>query len=665
MLSAASVPEVMCTSKLVPVPKSLSPAALVVRDQYRGISVSPVFSRLLDRFMNQRFERLASALSLRAPTQCGFRPGHGTLDAIFTLQHLISVARHRRRRLYVVFVDFRKAFDKVRRDLLLERCRELGVHGPFMEMLVALYDRVCCQVAVNGELGEAFSTASGTKQGSELSPLLFGLFIELLHYLIKLKLPGAGPVLSGLNVPDVMYADDVGLLSFEAAETQQIVDVLDVFCRLFDMEVNLAPHKTCVVCFRPQHMKVPAGFRLVFRGREIALQSEYVYLGVRVHATRGLLGASDALAVAGSKAMHAMLSRCRRACLTQFDIKCRMFDILVEPVLSYASHIWGPQVFAKHLHGTPYNTQAEKVHTSFLRIMTGSIKGVSMDVLYRDLHRLPVMYHWVVLAARWWTKLSDSRDDEPRSLASCVWREDVSLALEGCRDCWSYHVLHILCSLQLLDSDWRQRPLDWVLSQRWEESAVQAALAGLFRSRWQGLLAGDPRTAPSAGVHKLTHHTWVYPLDPDFDPFSRDHAAPHMKLCLSFDVARNLAQLRIGSAHLEVEQGRKRRESVPRADRLCRLCSGQDASLSNRAAVLARTGTSNNVEDLKHFVLECPVYDDLRATCPAFADPALVELDDPDCVASVFQHAEQSALAHTLYKMKVRRARLLGLTQGI
>jgi hypothetical protein len=31
----------------------------------------------------------------------------------------------------------------------------------------------------------------------------------------------------------------------------------------------------------------------------------------------------------------------------------------------------------------------------------------------------------------------------------------------------------------------------------------------------------------------------------------------------------------------------------------------------------------------------------------------------------VFQHDAQSALAHTLYKMKVRRARILGLTLGI
>lgn len=665
MLSAACVPEVMRTSKLVPVPKSLGPAALADRDQYRGISISAVFARFLERLMNQRFERLAARLSLRAPTQCGFRPGYGTLDAIFTLQHLVNAAQHAKRRLYVVFVDFKKAFDKVRRDLLLERCRELGVHGPFLDMLVALYEHVCCQVAVNGELGEVFSTASGTKQGSELSPLLFGLFIELLHYLIKLKLPGAGPVLSGLQVPDVMYADDVTLLSFDPAEVQQLVDVLDVFCRLFDMEVNLAPHKTCVVCFRPQGLPVPRGFRLVYRGREIALQHEYVYLGVRLHETRGLAGASDALAVSGSKAMHALLARCRRNHLTQFDIKCRMFDVLVEPVLSYASHIWGPQLFVKHLSSRPFGTRADQVHTSFLRIMTGAIKGISTDVLYRDMHRLPVMYHWVVLAVRWWTKLSDARDEEPRSLAGCVWREDVRLALSGCKRCWSSCVLTTLCSLGLLDQGWRRQPLDWVLQQRWEESAVQAALAASFRARWQGLTDGDPRSAPSQGIHMRTHHAWVYPLESGFNPFSRDQAAPHTKLCLPFVVLRNLAQLRIGSAHLEIEQGRKSRASVPRSQRLCRLCCGDDAALSHRRAILARTGTNQNVEDLKHFVLECPVYDDLRAACPAFPRLSSAVLSDPDSVAAVFQHAQQSALAKTLYKMKVRRADKLGLTLGI
>jgi hypothetical protein len=38
---------------------------------------------------------------------------------------------------------------------------------------------------------------------------------------------------------------------------------------------------------------------------------------------------------------------------------------------------------------------------------------------------------------------------------------------------------------------------------------------------------------------------------------------------LPFGFARNLAQLRIVSVHLEKEQGRKRRVSVPHAGRLC------------------------------------------------------------------------------------------------
>jgi hypothetical protein len=72
------------------------------------------------------------------------------------------------------------------------------------------------------------------------------------------------------------------------------------------------------------------------------------------------------------------------------------------------------------------------------------------------------------------------------------------------------------------------------------------------------------------------------------------------------------------SAHLEVEQGRKRRPKPPRLDRLCKLCSGVDATQARRLAVLHKTGTSMNLEDLKHFLLECLVYDDLRAAWPAF-----------------------------------------------
>jgi hypothetical protein len=159
------------------------------------------------------------------------------------------------------------------------------------------------------------------------------------------------------------------------------------------------------------------------------------------------------------------------------------------------------------------------------------------------------------------------------------------------------------------------------------------------------------------------HHMWVYPLHPGIQECSRGDAEQHTKLCVPFGVLHVLAQLCIGWAHLEVEQGRKHRLKVPREAILCRLCSGDDATFAMRQAVLPRTGSSAHVEDLKHALLQCPMYDDIRATCVAFPTPFFDWLDNPSCMAMVFAHEAQSSLAHTVSTtLKTRRARLLGLT---
>jgi hypothetical protein len=59
---------------------------------------------------------------------------------------------------------------------------------------------------------------------------------------------------------------------------------------------------------------------------------------------------------------------------------------------------------------------------------------------------------------------------------------------------------------------------------------------------------------------------WVSPLNPQVDLYTRAAAPPHTRLSFPFARLKNLTQLRIGCAHLEVEQGRKRRPAVPRHD---------------------------------------------------------------------------------------------------
>jgi hypothetical protein len=84
--------------------------------------------------------------------------------------------------------------------------------------------------------------------------------------------------------------------------------------------------------------------------------------------------AAEALAASGSRAMHAVLGRCRQQCITQFDFKCRIFDVLVEPIMSYGCQVWGPEVFVSTVASTkPYGawSNAEKVHLAYLRTMAG------------------------------------------------------------------------------------------------------------------------------------------------------------------------------------------------------------------------------------------------------------------------------------------------------
>ena len=278
-------------------------------NNYRGIAVGSILGKVFERMLYTRANAAAEKHRLRAPTQCGFRQGHGSLDGMFVLRHLIDQARHNGLLLFCLFVDFEKAFDTVPRSEMLERCRALGMHGPFLGAVTAMYDNILMAVKAQGSLGPTFATTQGTKQGGELSPLLFGFFIEQLHELLLQQCPGMGPVIGGMRVPDILYADDVVCMSTDPAHVQQFLEALELFCTLFGMRVNTG--KTYIVVFRspstslPNHIKQ---YEWLYKGQVVAMRPDFKYLGAEFHSTKGLQAAGTPLAKAGSRAMHVLLT---------------------------------------------------------------------------------------------------------------------------------------------------------------------------------------------------------------------------------------------------------------------------------------------------------------------------------------------------------------------
>jgi len=137
-------------------------------------------------------------------------------------RHLIESSQKSRKVLYACFVDFHKAYDKVRRDYLIRRLAELGAHGRMLQAVTTqMYWSAPLILKLHGKLGEPTASTCGVKQGNPLSPL-FGHFFAEFEAWLRERLPAAARVHIGQRlVQMLLYADDMVLLTHSACELQQ------------------------------------------------------------------------------------------------------------------------------------------------------------------------------------------------------------------------------------------------------------------------------------------------------------------------------------------------------------------------------------------------------------------------------------------------------------
>ena len=83
-------------------------------DNYRGIALTSDISKVYTNILNKRLAEWAEVEEKIIEEQAGFRAGYSTLDHIFSLYAMVQ----KHTKLYVAYVDFKKAFDSVNRNAL-------------------------------------------------------------------------------------------------------------------------------------------------------------------------------------------------------------------------------------------------------------------------------------------------------------------------------------------------------------------------------------------------------------------------------------------------------------------------------------------------------------------------------------------------------------------
>ena len=108
-------------------------------------------------------------MKIIAEYQAGFRAGRGTTKQIFNLGVLREKYLQHQQDLYYVFIDFKKAFDKVWNAALWATTKKY-ISANFIRVIKHLYVKATSTALFIGSMGDWFRRTAGVQQGCNSHP---------------------------------------------------------------------------------------------------------------------------------------------------------------------------------------------------------------------------------------------------------------------------------------------------------------------------------------------------------------------------------------------------------------------------------------------------------------------------------------------------------------
>jgi uncharacterized membrane protein YgcG len=255
-------------------------------NNHRGINVGSVLPKIFSAVLTGRLTHWAARRRIFGPEQVGFTYRHGAEWHVFTLRETLKHLNRDGEAAYVLFVDLKKAYDRVHLPLLWRILGDMGVPANVITLLRSWAAARRARVRVNGSLTEPIELSAGVPQGDPLSPLLFNLFIECLSRYLETRADLPGATVLGVAIRRLLYADDIAIIAKSVQELQAALGHIRDWCAAYGMDIGTGAGKTEAVAFRPwvtTKAAATAGLPPLVAGNIVVRWSEsYRYLGYMI-----------------------------------------------------------------------------------------------------------------------------------------------------------------------------------------------------------------------------------------------------------------------------------------------------------------------------------------------------------------------------------------------
>ena len=260
-------PDVLKIARVVPLYKSGDPYS---PSNYRPISTLCIFNKIFEKIIHSRLITFLDSNSILSQKQFGFKNKTSTTHAIFTLISEIQQSFWAKTFTTCLFLDLKKAFDTVNRELLLRKLDHYGIRGNVNSLLRSYLDARMQYVNVSHATSSTLPVPIGVVQGSVLGPLLFNIFIN---------------DIAQLGVNCVLFADDAVFFTKSRLACESITLMQNFITTLSswltDNRLTANENKTKVMLFSPCNLPSPMP-TLSFNGTPLEWVDEFRYLGVYI-----------------------------------------------------------------------------------------------------------------------------------------------------------------------------------------------------------------------------------------------------------------------------------------------------------------------------------------------------------------------------------------------
>ena len=259
--------------------------------------------------------------------QAGAQKGRSCLEQIITLRMLCDYALYKKCKLYVLFIDYSKAYDRVSRKQLIKVLKSRGCGKVMLKAIQSLYK--CTKNVLKTAVIDA---TIGVRQGAPSSCLLFIIYIDEMVKMIKRAIGNDG-FLGMLHA--LLLMDDTILLATTRDMCEAKLKIVLQYSNEFGMGINVKKTKFFVIN-GSEHDKIPIQVDSV----KICYSPSYLYLGAWFTESGKM---KDVIAL-HEKANQATLNKFAIFCAADtnmpFKYKKMVFDAAVTASLLYSTKSW-------------------------------------------------------------------------------------------------------------------------------------------------------------------------------------------------------------------------------------------------------------------------------------------------------------------------------------